>query len=120
MNGIRSFLKDVNRELLIVLLLIGGLGVLNTVILQQRGFLNLYYLPIVVASYSLGRRKGVEAAILAVLLVAWLALIDPAAFATINPETTRLLASARPGLVSVTELEVLRWLDIVLWGGFLF
>ena len=114
-----SVLKNVNRELFVVFLLIAGVGALNAFVVQQRGFLNLYYLPVVLASYCLGRRKGVESAVLAVLLVAWLALLDRSAFASIHPQVIARLNQVQPGLVSATQLAVLRWVDIALWGGFL-
>jgi len=115
----RHACQDVNRELVIVLLLIGGMGLLNLVVVQQRGFLNLYYLPVVLASYCLGRRKGVSAAVLAVLVVVWFAVVDPGAFASVDPAVVSFLTTARPDLLNPMHVEMFRWLDIVLWGGFL-
>jgi putative nucleotidyltransferase with HDIG domain len=103
----------------VVLLLIGVLGMLNLMVLQQRAFLNLYYLPVVLASYWLGRRKGVGAAVLAVLVVVWFALIDPANFANMDPQIVTFLTVTKPDLLTREQVEVFRWLDITLWGSFL-
>ncbi len=91
-----------NKELLSVLWIILALWLINLVALEHRTFLNIYTLPVLFAAYFYGKRLGTLSALLCFLFVVLLTFFKPGLFAVRNSE---------PGLI--------RWLDIVTWGGFL-
>jgi putative nucleotidyltransferase with HDIG domain len=76
-------------------------GVIHFFVVNQRAFLNFYYLPVVFGSYLLGLRKGVYAALLSCAIVFGIAITNDAQF----------LANDREGWM--------RWLDLGTWGCFL-
>jgi hypothetical protein len=90
-----------NGGLVVLLGIVGVTGVLNFLVPDQRAFLNLYYLPVVLGAYLLGRRQGVLSALLACLIVLGLATTNDAAF------------------VAAAGVPWTRWLDLGTWGCFL-
>jgi putative nucleotidyltransferase with HDIG domain len=96
-------------EYMIVFLLIAVLGLVTLFGAGQRFFLNFYFLPVVVAGYTLGVRGGVMAAVASITVVLLFFLVG------------------RPGLVpqippaGIATLGEVRgwWADLALWGGFL-
>jgi len=88
-------------EYIIVFLLIAILGLVTFVGGGQRFFLNFYFLPVVVAGYTLGIRGGVMASVASVSIVVLF-------YQVVNPG---LIPSGQEG----TEF----WADLTLWGGFL-
>ena len=90
-------------EYVIVLLLIAILGLLEWVVADQRFFLNFYFLPVVVAGYTLGVRGGVLAAVASSVFV------------------TLFFVAGKPELIPTEPDSVVRawWADIALWACFL-
>jgi len=94
-----SRLWGVNGGLLVVLGIVGVTGVLNFLVPDQRAFLNLYYLPVVLGAYLLGRRQGVLSAVLACLIALSLAAMN----------------GHRATAADAAVWD--RWLDLGTWGG---
>ncbi len=91
----------VHRGLLVLLAIVAITGVINFWVVNQRAFLNFYYLPVVFGAYTLGLRRGVYSALLSCGIVAAIALVSRAHFVAGDPEPW------------------MRWLDLGTWGGFL-
>lgn len=87
-------------EYIIVFLLIAILGLVTSLGEGQRFFLNFYFLPVVVAGYTLGIRGGVMASVASISIIVLFYQI------------------VRPDLVPV-EYATEFWADLTLWGGFL-
>ncbi len=106
---IRAMMEKVGRtfgsaraDYVIPFLLIGILGLVNWFGAEQRFFLNFYFLPVVVAGYTLGVRGGVLTAAGGIVFVLLFYLIKSD------------LVPAGPA----TEVRAW-WADIVLWASFL-
>lgn len=88
--------------------LLAALGVVTVsavvlqIVVNQQAFLNFYYLPVVFAAWRLGRQRGVVAAVASGVIVGVAALMNDQQF-------------AHTGLP-----EWMRWLDLGVWGAFLF
>ena len=93
--------RKVGRGLLVLLSIVVITGLINFFVLNQRAFLNFYYLPVVFGAYSLGRRKGVYSAVLSCAIVFGIALMNESQFG--YPPTD----------------EWGRWVDLGTWGCFL-
>jgi putative nucleotidyltransferase with HDIG domain len=91
----------VNRGLLVLLAIVTVTGIINFFVVNQRAFLNFYYLPVVVGAYTMGLRKGVYSAVLSCAIVFAIALADDAQFLANDAE------------------QWMRWLDLGTWGCFL-
>ena len=91
----------VNRGLLVLLGIVGITGIIHFFVINQRAFLNFYYLPVVIGAYTMGLRRGVYSALLSCGIVFGLALMNEGVFA--GPEMEPWT----------------RWLDLVTWGSFL-
>ncbi len=91
----------VNGGLLVVLGIVVVTGVINFFVVNQRAFLNFYYLPVVFGAYLLGRKQGVYSAVLSCAIVIALAIMNDAQFGAAGQEA------------------FLRWLDLGTWGCFL-
>ncbi len=91
-------LKHFEKLLLIGLIL--AIVITNYFILQKLAFLNLYYLPILVAGYFLGKKQAILTGFLVICLVIFIAILDPASF--LEEQSTLRLS-----------------LNLVIWGGFL-
>jgi putative nucleotidyltransferase with HDIG domain len=96
-----SRLWRVNRGLLVLLGIVAITGVINFFVINQRAFLNFYYLPVVFGAYTLGLRKGVYSALFSCAIVFTIALMNEHQFLANDPENW------------------MRWLDLVTWGCFL-
>ncbi len=94
-------LLRVHRGLVVLLGIVLVTGAINFAVVNQRAFLNFYYLPVVLGAYLLGMRRGVYSALLSVGIVFLIALANDAQFAP---------ASTSAGM---------RWLDLGTWAGFL-
>lgn len=92
----------VNRGLLVLLGIVGITGIIHYFIVQQRAFLNFYYLPVVIGAYTMGLRRGVYSALLSCGIVFGMAFLDKDQFGSHDPE------------------QWMRWVDLVTWGSFLF
>ena len=76
MERVKNFFSQHVEKLLIILIIAAAF--LGTYLIEDKSIvLNFYYLPVLVASYFLGRRLGVLAALLSVLAVLLFVLIFP-------------------------------------------
>jgi putative nucleotidyltransferase with HDIG domain len=91
----------VNGGLLVLLSIVLVTGVINFFVVNQRAFLNFYYLPVVLGAYLLGRQKGVYSALLSCGIVYALAWMNERQFSASGGEAWQ------------------RWLDLGTWGCFL-
>jgi putative nucleotidyltransferase with HDIG domain len=99
-----SRLGDINKELLLILSIIGAAGIVNFFIAGQRLVLTFYNLPTLLAAYYFGRRRAVEAALASILFVVWMNLMNPTVLGgSFEWKTQGLLA----------------WSDLGVWAGFL-
>lgn len=89
-----------NLELIFILIIAFLVLILFFFIPYKFAFLNLFYLPVLLASYFLGKKKSLLASLHIILLVALTALIRPEWFTS-------------PGIVLSTMVM------ISIWGGFL-
>jgi putative nucleotidyltransferase with HDIG domain len=87
--------------LLVLLGIVAVTGVINFFVVNQRAFLNCYYLPVVLGAYLLGRKQGVYSALLSCLIVYAIAGMNESTF------------------VGDEHDAWMRWLDLGTWGCFL-
>jgi putative nucleotidyltransferase with HDIG domain len=78
-DGAKRFLMR-NFELVVVSVLVGATAFAVLVAADKLAFLNFFYIPVLVASYFLGRREGVMSAVAAVLMVGIYAVLSPDLF----------------------------------------
>jgi putative nucleotidyltransferase with HDIG domain len=90
-----------NGSLLVLLGIVTATGLINLLVANQRAFLNLYYLPVVLGAYRLGRKSGVYSAMMSCLIVFMIALVDERRFGFSQAENWN------------------RWTDLGTWGCFL-
>ncbi len=93
-------IAEVNKELLLILSIVGSAGLINLLISGQRMALTIYNLPTLFAAYYFGRRRAVEASLASILLVTWLNIMHPS---VLGKENEALLS----------------WSDLAIWAGFL-
>ncbi len=99
-----SRLGDINKELLLILSIIGAAGIVNFFIAGQRLVLTFYNLPTLMAAYYFGRRRAVEAALASILFVVWMNLMNPTVLG---------------GEFQWKTQGLLAWSDLAVWAGFL-
>jgi putative nucleotidyltransferase with HDIG domain len=92
----------VDKELIILFLLIAIAGFIFFFVYNQRAFLNFFYIPVLIGAYFYGKRYATSSAILSVIIISIMAYVYPDTF---------IHRSLDSGLNF--------WLDIVTWGGFL-
>jgi len=97
----KSYL-EVDKELIIIFLLVAVTGVIFFFVVNQRAFLNFFYLPVLVGAYFYGKRYATQSALLSVILIFIVAYVYPQSFG-----------------FDYSANEIYRWLDIMTWGGFL-
>jgi HD-GYP domain-containing protein (c-di-GMP phosphodiesterase class II) len=95
-----DFLK-VDKELVIIFLLVSITAIIFFFVSNQRAFLNFFYLPALLGAYYYGKRYATLSALLSIILIFIVAYVYPQTF-----EFGK-------------ENELNRWLDILTWGGFL-
>ena len=93
-------LADVNRELWLLLSLLGIAALINFLVASHAVMLNFYVLPTIFSAYFYGRRHAISTAVASVLLVVLLAYLN-----------TNLFSS------TTFTLEGERWFSVVAWGG---
>jgi putative nucleotidyltransferase with HDIG domain len=93
-------LAEVNKELLLILSIVGSAGLINLLVAGQRMALTVYNLPTLFAAYYFGRRRAVQASLASILFVAWLNLMHPS-------------------VLGRDAEAVLGWSDLSVWAGFL-
>lgn len=99
-RALRALWK-VSRGLLVLFGIVAVTGVIQFFVINQRAFLNFYYLPVVFGAYTMGRRKGLLSAFFACGIVFTIAFMDEAQFGGHDAEAW------------------MRWLDLGTWGCFL-
>ena len=99
-ESISAYLK-VDKELIIVFLMVAITGFIFFFISNQRAFLNFFYLPVIIGAFFFGKRYATLSATLSVLLVVFVSLLYSDNF---------LIVSKDP---------LSKWLDVSTWGGFL-
>ncbi len=99
-ESIAAYFK-VDKELIIVFLLVAITGFIFFFISNQRAFLNFFYLPVIAGAFFFGKRYATLSATLSVLLIVLISLVYSDNF---------LIVSKDP---------LSKWLDIGTWGGFL-
>jgi HD-GYP domain-containing protein (c-di-GMP phosphodiesterase class II) len=91
----------IDKELVIVFLLVAIAGTVFFFVSNQRAFLNFFYLPVLISAYFFGRRHATQSAVFSIILISLIAFYYPSTF-TFNIDS-----------------GFYRWLDIGTWGGFL-
>ncbi len=99
MDRVRRFIFD-HFEKILVIGLAAAVIILNYVIVQKFAFLNLFFLPVLVSGYALGRKSTLLVSLLCVLLVVFYAIVVPGSFF--------------PQGFTLTPV-----LDLIIWGCFL-
>ena len=95
----------VDKELVIIFLLVVVASFIYFLVANQRAFLNFFYLPVLLGSYFFGKKHGTYSAVLSVIMVFSMAYFVPGTF-SVN----------KGGMVNNS---LSKWADIVTWGGFL-
>lgn len=91
-------------EAIVVLVLVAATAVAVFVVVNKVAFLNVFYVPVLVAAYSLGRNRGMLVGALAVLLVTLYSVLDPTLFGIRGTGGAPLQGA---------------YLNLALWGCFL-
>ncbi|MFA6054188.1 MAG: HD-GYP domain-containing protein [Thermodesulfovibrionales bacterium] len=92
----------VDKELIIVFLLVAIAGFIFYFVYNQRAFLNFFYLPVLVGAYYYGKRYATSSAILSVIIISIIAYVYPDTF-----------------IHGHVDSQLNLWLDILTWGSFL-
>ncbi len=100
-EAIKKHLK-VDKELVIVFLLVIVTGLTYYLANNQRALLNFFYIPVLLGAYFFGKRHGTYSAVLSVVMIFSLAYFIPETFSA-----------------TVAEGSVYKWADIATWGGLL-
>lgn len=98
-----NFLKNSvlkHFEAILILLITAGLVVTNFFIEQKIVFLNLYYLPVLISGYFLGKKQSIFTSIFIIGFVVFMVIYNGDSFAA-----------------QYTKLNLI--LSIIIWGGFL-
>jgi HD-GYP domain-containing protein (c-di-GMP phosphodiesterase class II) len=99
-NNLAKHFK-IDKELVIVFLLVSIAGIVFFFVSNQRAFLNFFYIPVLISAYLLGKRHATYSAVFSIVLISMIAYYYPSTF-TFNIDS-----------------EFYKWLDIATWGGFL-
>lgn len=97
-------LRHFEMTVVIVLALATAFAVL--VAGNKVAFLNFYYIPVLVASYFMGRRQGVLVAVACVLMVALYAVLNPGIFIPLPNEIPQLNLALWGSFIIVTAFVV--------------
>ena len=88
-------------EKILILIILLSIFAITYLVPYKIGFLYFFYLPIIAAGYSLGRRMAVLTAFLCILIVVVLLLLSPSSFFTADTENVYVIVS------------------LIAWGSFL-
>ena len=92
----------VDKELIIIFLLVAIAGFIFFFVYNQRAFLNFFYLPVLVGAYFYGKRYATSSAILSVIIISIIVYAYPDTF-----------------IHGHFDSQLNLWLDILTWGSFL-
>ncbi|OGL41657.1 MAG: hypothetical protein A3C43_01545 [Candidatus Schekmanbacteria bacterium RIFCSPHIGHO2_02_FULL_38_11] len=101
MTNLKLNLK-VDKELIIISLLVIITGIIYFFVNNQRAFLNFFYLPVLLGAFFYGKKHGIYSAILSVLIIFAIAYFIPDTFSK-----------------DANDINLDKWLDVSIWGGFL-
>jgi len=79
MDKIKAYFNKHFEKILVISILL-GIVVINLFVSYKIGFLNFFYLPIIMAGYFLGKRMAVLTALLCILVVIVFIIIFPSSF----------------------------------------
>ncbi|MFO7568684.1 MAG: HD domain-containing protein [Smithellaceae bacterium] len=94
---------NIDKELVILLLLVAMAGFIYFFIVNQRAFLNVFYLPVLLGAYYFGKRYAIISSTLSVAIILIVAWAFPQSFA----------------LQATANAHFYKWLDLATWGLFL-
>jgi putative nucleotidyltransferase with HDIG domain len=94
---------NIDKDLIIIILLVALAGFIYFFIVNQRAFLNIFYLPVLFGAYFFGKRYAIISSVFSVVIICFFAYFFPHSFAA----------------VTLVNIELYRWLDIITWGIFL-
>ena len=94
---------NIDKELIIILLLVAIACFIFFFIINQRAFLNVFYLPVLLGAYFFGKRYAIISAFFSVFIICFFAYFFPKSFA----------------VETLSEVQLLRWMDLITWGLFL-
>jgi len=94
---------NIDKELVNILLFVALACFIYFFIINQRAFLNIFYLPVLLGAYFLGKRYAVISAVFAVVIIFFFAYFFPKSF----------------GAPPASQTELFKWLDLLTWGLFL-
>lgn len=94
---------NIDKDLVIILLLVALACFIYFFIVNQRAFLNIFYLPVLLGGYFFGKRYAIISSVFSVIIVCYFAYFFPKSFIA--------------GFSADTELS--KWLDIMTWSVFL-
>lgn len=90
----------VDKELIIIFLLVAITAIIFFFVVNQRAFLNFFYIPVLLAAFFYGKRYATMAATFTSLLIFIVAYTYAFSF-------------------NYANTVMFRWLDLMTWGGFL-
>lgn len=93
--------NKINKDLIIVFLLVAISGIIFFYVANQRAFLNFFYIPVLIGAYYFGKRYATLSAMLSIIMIFLIAYFYPFTFDFRNTS------------------ELYKWIDIGTWGGFL-
>jgi hypothetical protein len=100
---LEKIVRKVNKELLLLLFLVGIAAMIHFLVASQAVSLVFYFLPTLYSAYYFGRRHATLTALASVILVGLLTYLNPAMF------------NRRVEYLSLDS----RWFDLAVWGGVL-
>jgi putative nucleotidyltransferase with HDIG domain len=80
-------------EKILILIILLSIFAITYLVPYKIGFLNFFYLPIIAAGYSLGRRMAVLTAFLCILVIVVFLLLSPSSFFTADTEKIYVIVS---------------------------
>ncbi|MFZ2198553.1 MAG: HD domain-containing phosphohydrolase [Thermodesulfovibrionales bacterium] len=98
-NLVKHF--KVDKELVVVFLLVAIAGTVFFFVSNQRAFLNFFYIPVLLSAYLLGKRHATYSAVFSIILISLIAFYYPSTF------------------TFPVDSEFYKWFDIGTWGAFL-
>lgn len=91
---------NIDKELVNILLLISIACFIYFFIINQRAFLNVFYLPVLIGAYFFGKKYAVISSVFSVFIIFFIAYFSPLSFA---PQ-------------EAGKAEFFKWLDLLTWG----
>lgn len=92
MDKIKTYLFR-HFEKIVVFSILLGIIIINYLVPYKIGFLNFFYLPIIIAGYSMGKRMAVLTAFLCILVVIVFLMLSPSTFFKAGVERIYIIVS---------------------------